>query len=656
MKKILTLTSLATIATIGAAHLYAQNLGGMIDSFKTRQEKILFESLPFTATGANEVLEYEYRINGLEGLKKRLAETTEFYTEKKQETTSQRLTLEAAIAALDKSIAETEKNISDTREKVMAKQQKIQTLELASLELKKKIASHRQIILDYLANMYSEGNLIFDESGSVDIMKALLLTNEDTDYYLRDITYKAIVSQLGQQFIDEYRSLVREYYTTSVRTQEEKGTLEQLQSYLEKQNATYNAQKQEREHLLEITKGQEALYQQHIESQRQAQAQVEDAWKKANEDQQKSMENFLAQYNCTENMTSADCERLRQFFANEAELSQSEHKENTDNIFTWPSASRRITAYFRDPSYYKAVGAQHDAIDIGTPQGSDVIAPADGYVYYINPPSSPAAYSFLVMKHKGGIVTVYGHLSEIVAKPYQYVRQGEVIAKSGGAPGTPGAGPATSGPHLHFEVWKNKEPVDPLRFITLADIDYKVLPARYQTKFIADIAERSGSGSTDTSGYKVRFTLRGDTEEERQKYLLNTYATNTFKNRETWTDTALAANIDPSFMMCIGLSETTLGNYLKTPYNVGNVGNTDNGSTITFGSAQEGISAMARTFNNKYLGGYNKLSQLSRWGNSSGPIYASSSSEWHDNTIRCLTALKGRFVEDDFNFRVKTQK
>lgn len=163
-------------------------------------------------------------------------------------------------------------------------------------------------------------------------------------------------------------------------------------------------------------------------------------------------------------------------------------------------------------------------------------------------------------------------------------------------------------------MWKNKEVADPLRFLTLTDIDYAKLPALYQTKFISDIIEKNGTGS-NTDQYKVRFSLRGDNEEDRQKYLLKTYATKAFQDWEIWTDTALAANIDPSFMMCIGLSETTLGNHLKTPYNIGNVGNTDSGDTMTFASAREGIAWMAKTFNNKYLGKYNKISDLSRWGN-----------------------------------------
>jgi murein DD-endopeptidase MepM/ murein hydrolase activator NlpD len=114
-------------------------------------------------------------------------------------------------------------------------------------------------------------------------------------------------------------------------------------------------------------------------------------------------------------------------------LAKTEYATGTDNIFTWPVESRRITTYFHDPSYYALIGSQHEAIDIGTPQGSLITAPADGYVYYILAPA-PGNYSYIAIKHKDGFVSVYGHLSEVDVTPYQFVRQGEVIAKSGGTP------------------------------------------------------------------------------------------------------------------------------------------------------------------------------------------------------------------------------
>lgn len=64
---------------------------------------------------------------------------------------------------------------------------------------------------------------------------------------------------------------------------------------------------------------------------------------------------------------------------------------------------------------------------------------------------------------------------------------------------------------------------------------------------------------------------------------------------------------------------------------------------------------MARTFNNKYLSQYSEIRLLSRYGNrdESKPIYASSPSNWHNNIVTCMTHIKGKFIPDDYNFRLK---
>ena len=113
----------------------------------------------------------------------------------------------------------------------------------------------------------------------------------------------------------------------------------------------------------------------------------------------------------------------------------------------------------------------------------------------------------MAIKHKDGYMTVYGHLSDILVAEGAFVQAGDLIAKSGGAVGTPGAGPMTSGPHLHYEVWHNKEVVDPLRSMSIADLTYEDLPSRYQDKFITDLIEKSGTG-TDTSAYQRKFVIK----------------------------------------------------------------------------------------------------------------------------------------------------
>jgi len=106
----------------------------------------------------------------------------------------------------------------------------------------------------------------------------------------------------------------------------------------------------------------------------------------------------------------------------------------------------------------------HGGIDYAMPVGSPVLAAADGVVDQVTtqPNSSRSFGLYVVIKHEG-FYTYYAHLSRAVVRAGQKVSQGDLIAYSGGKKGAPGAGSST-GPHLHFEVRKDKgskQSVDP---------------------------------------------------------------------------------------------------------------------------------------------------------------------------------------------------
>lgn len=147
----------------------------------------------------------------------------------------------------------TTESITQTTLDIKLKQTKIQQLQSDGLTLRTRIREHRQIILAYLKNIYSEGNSILDPTGNIDLIKSMILTTEDSDFTLSDITYKTLLTQMGQQFVDEYRSLVRAYYLSSIQTQNEQSVLETLLSGLAIQNTTLISQQVERSHLLDIT-------------------------------------------------------------------------------------------------------------------------------------------------------------------------------------------------------------------------------------------------------------------------------------------------------------------------------------------------------------------------------------------------------------------
>ncbi len=140
-----------------------------------------------------------------------------------------------------------------------------------------------------------------------------------------------------------------------------------------------------------------------------------------------------------------------------------EKLEFNDNGFIWPVIKNRVMAYFHDPDYPYRYIFEHPAVDIRASQGSSLKAAASGYVAIAK--DAGKGYSYIMIVHGNGLATVYGHVSRIFVSPDEYVVQGQAIGLSGGMPGTSGAGPLTTGPHLHFEIRLNGVPVDPLEYL-----------------------------------------------------------------------------------------------------------------------------------------------------------------------------------------------
>lgn len=102
-------------------------------------------------------------------------------------------------------------------------------------------------------------------------------------------------------------------------------------------------------------------------------------------------------------------------------------------------------------------GRQHAGIDIAGNIGDPVYAADNGRVVYAQ--YNDGGYGNLVqIDHGNGYVTYYGHNSELCVKVGDVVGKGDVVAKLGNTG-------RSTGPHLHFEVRKNGEPVDPTPYI-----------------------------------------------------------------------------------------------------------------------------------------------------------------------------------------------
>ena len=144
---------------------------------------------------------------------------------------------------------------------------------------------------------------------------------------------------------------------------------------------------------------------------------------------------------------------------------KNDQPEDTGTALSWPTQSRYITAYFHDTSYPYRNIFEHNAIDIRASHGTPVKAASSGYIARAKRCTLASCYAYVMIVHSGGISTVYGHLSQITVGEEQFVTRGDIIGYSGATPGTPGAGPFTTGAHLHFEVRKDGIPVNPLNYL-----------------------------------------------------------------------------------------------------------------------------------------------------------------------------------------------
>lgn len=137
-----------------------------------------------------------------------------------------------------------------------------------------------------------------------------------------------------------------------------------------------------------------------------------------------------------------------------------EERESPLPSFMWP-VTGRITAGYYESSYQRYFGVPHKAVDIAQPQASPVRAAEDGVVYHVQH-GGAYGYSYILIGHRSGFATLYGHMFDIQVSKGQDITKGQTIGLSGGRPGTRGAGPMTTGPHLHFEVIRNGAHVNPL--------------------------------------------------------------------------------------------------------------------------------------------------------------------------------------------------
>jgi murein DD-endopeptidase MepM/ murein hydrolase activator NlpD len=136
-----------------------------------------------------------------------------------------------------------------------------------------------------------------------------------------------------------------------------------------------------------------------------------------------------------------------------AQLDWMERQEINGDLFIWPTSGYVTSPYgYRRWPFGDNARQFHSGLDIGAPSGSSVRAAMSGRVSAVG--WDDVLGNYIVVSHHSGYRTMYAHLSATRVKPGAYVGTGERI-------GDVGSTGLSTGPHLHFTVFKNNVTVNP---------------------------------------------------------------------------------------------------------------------------------------------------------------------------------------------------
>lgn len=342
----------------------------------------------------------------------------------------QKQTLQSAIKTLDITRQQTSSQINLTENKISSTNLKLEELSYDIADTEQLIALDQRTLAKSLRNMA--------EAGEVTLVEQVFAAGDLTEAWTAVDDAAALNSALRANVAA--LSAARDALATQKQDVDAKRSeLTGLRSELTSQKQALDVQKNEKDKLLSQTKNQESAYQDLIARKRAERALFEAALS--------TLENSLTS------------------------VGQGAAPASETGVLAWPySASfaegcvakasalgntRCITQYFGNTAFATANaqiynGNGHNAIDIGMPSGTPVLAALSGTVLGTgNTDSVPGCYSFgkwVVIKHANGLATLYSHLSTINVSAGQAVTTGQTIGLSGMT------GYAT-GPHLHFGVY-----------------------------------------------------------------------------------------------------------------------------------------------------------------------------------------------------------
>lgn len=404
-------------------------------------------------------------------------------------------TLDRQLEILDTEITRTRSIVESARYQIAQAEVELKSI-LEEIELKKtEKENQRRLLADYLQLIYFQRNVFYDqEQAQIKPLKFLLADNSVSENMRKNL-YLELMEKQGYDIFDSLGRITMALEKEKTLYEEKRQKFDALNERLTLDLQVLEEQEEAKKQLYEQTKGQEEIFRQLLIYARIEQKQIAEEIKQlsVNVDYLKERLDSLSESELVK--IEGD---INEFIKKNYLLGVTVGSDGSLPQFSWPVLpGQGISAYFRDEHYKEYFGIPHNALDIPVPQGTPIHAPAPGVV--TSAVDAGYGYSYITLTHQDGFTTLYGHVFAINVRLGDTVHRGDIIGLSGGTPGTKGAGLLTTGPHLHFEVFKNGSHVDPLLFLPLRFLGKENLEEKYHELYDFEqekIKEQLGKGES----------------------------------------------------------------------------------------------------------------------------------------------------------------
>ncbi len=140
-----------------------------------------------------------------------------------------------------------------------------------------------------------------------------------------------------------------------------------------------------------------------------------------------------------------------------AAMNEFDYKKAMGTLFIYPTRGRLSSGFGYRADPFTGQRRFHNGIDLANAVGTKIIATMSGVVADVG--DRPSGYGkYVIIKHANGYQSLYGHLSRITVREGQYIYQNEKIGEMGNTG-------RSTGPHLHFSIYKNNIPVNPNTYL-----------------------------------------------------------------------------------------------------------------------------------------------------------------------------------------------